>query len=503
MSRKGVIRWLASLGFAALAGGWLALHAPSVCLGFVSDDYCMLMKPSLLPTRGWYRYSPVGLALWRALGLMGEDPRVFRTAVLTFHAGVTALVFILTRRLHGNGWAGLLAVALFVGRPEHHEAVYWNSAGLFYLPMSAAVLGALCLAAREPVIPWRRYVLAYPLLLTVACFAHESGALLVLGLVAQELVSPPRERQANGGLWVRTGRLLPSLFPVAALVAIKHFASARLSPMLSRASVQATVIEVAHAVKALFIPFLSPRPQWVPHLGTIFGLSFCVLLLPLALLLSVRQGRKYAGLYLISVSALMAARLHAALQDRFFYLPSALVSCLMASGLASVSEHYVRAGRVAVWPRSFIGRLWIGTGTVLLLSTGTLLYQAPRLRALRQSWEEASRLCETIVEQSRSHLERFPEEVQEVYFLGPPDHVPVPDARALSPAYVFRTGITEALWRAQVRWASGSSLARRRYHVWPIHRGDPATAALLERARADSRLRILSWDPQTRSVILQ
>lgn len=492
------MRWLRIVGFVGVAVVWLTLHAPSLAFGFVSDDYCMLMKPSLLPNRGWYRYSPLSLALWRVLGLAGDDPWVFRAAALVFHAGVTGLVFELARRLQGNPWTGLLAVALFVGRPEHHEVVYWSAAGLFYLPMAAAVLGALCLSAREPAVPWRRYAVAYPLLTAAACLTHESGVFVLLALLTGELFSTHHRKPGLRLFW-RVGRLLPSFFPAIALIAVKHTASAPLSPMLSRTAIEAAVIEVAHATKALFVPFLSPRPQWVPHFEAIFALSLGGLLLPVLLLLARREGRKYAGLYLVSVVALLAARLHAALQDRFLYLPSALLSCLTACGILWAVERYLRREKAENRPIRIRRRAWIGAAASGLVAIAGLAYQVPRLTALRRCWSEAGRWCQTIVDQSVKHLKRFPADVEEVYFLDPPDHVPVPVTRALSPAYVFRTGITEALWRAQRE--EGRGMRPRVYHVWPLHHRDPPTSILLARAERDQSLRILAWNPQTLVVM--
>ncbi len=175
----------------------------------------------------------------------------------------------------------------------------------------------------------------YPLLTAVASFAHESGVFLPVALgVAEAVRAPPRASEIGR----RILAIMPSFLPVLALVVIKRWGSHPLSPNLSPLSFQVTTVRVWHAVAGLAIPGLPLHPGWIPDpaaLAMPCGFDLVVI----AVLLAVfSRGRKYLGAYLVVPLSLAITGLHVALQDRFLYLPSALLSSLVAGALLAAIE---------------------------------------------------------------------------------------------------------------------------------------------------------------------
>jgi hypothetical protein len=184
--------WIPAALSAALA---LALYAVTLGGTFIYDDAVIIglddrvHHPRLWGqfwTHDWFNgavdnlYRPLvsqsfGLQWW----LMGDRRWAFHLVNIFLHAGASALVAELGRRL--AGWrAGLFAGLLFAAHPVHSEAVA-GVVGRAELACAAGLFGALVLFL-APVIT-RKRALAIAALSLVAMLSKEQG-LLIPGLLA-------------------------------------------------------------------------------------------------------------------------------------------------------------------------------------------------------------------------------------------------------------------------------------------------------------------------------
>lgn len=180
---------LPALLSAALA---LALYAVTLAGTYVYDDiFIVTQDPRLHDTSRWDEYWVSDYAaggidrLWRPLVSMsyavqwklhGDRPWAFHAVNWLLHAGVSALVAELARRLGGTR-AAYVAGLLFAAHPVHVEAVA-NIVGRAELACAAGSLGALVVLTRRPLTGPR--ALAVWACFVVALLSKEQGMLLPL-----------------------------------------------------------------------------------------------------------------------------------------------------------------------------------------------------------------------------------------------------------------------------------------------------------------------------------
>ena len=497
---KGTGRSLLWVWAGLLASAWAWVYLPSLSIGFVSDDYQMLLLPSLLPSKDWYRYSPVGVAIWHVLAPISRSPWLYRAVALLLHASVILMVFALARRMKASMFAGLLAATLFLGRREHHEVVFWSSAGLFYMPMALAFVTALFVAAREPARPGLRYVVVYPLLVAVAVFSHESGLFLVPALALAELTRTVRPPAVPAPIAVRLLRLVPMTLPALALVAIKQMVSMPVPALASKLYAALAAIDAFYAMQWMVLPFSSSSPIWLPELWIAAGLSAAVLAGIGIALLWIPGGRPYAGPYAAVVLCFFSIRMHLAFQDRFLYMPTAVMSVLVACGVASLmdrwGERLSRRRTQAVGPWRFAPHT---AAAVIVIAVSAS--EAASLVKLRALWGDAAVQCREVAGKIADAVIALEPQVQRVYLLDPPDYLPTTGFRTCSVVYVFRAGVEAAAWLAQLeREAAGRSKSPPR-QVVALRPHDALYREVAERGVSDPAVRVLRYDAVRRSIV--
>ncbi|HEY5656986.1 MAG TPA: tetratricopeptide repeat protein [Myxococcota bacterium] len=162
-------------------------HAPEVfskgVWGFSGDEQSNYYRP-LMHLSYMVTYAVFGLRPW-----------AFHLVNLLFHAGVSALVFLVGLQLQAAARSKLspnvpfVAALLFAAHPIHTEAVAWV-AGIPELSFSLLFLLSFCLYARASAADRERRALPY--LLSLSCFflatlSKETALTLPLALVAYDL----------------------------------------------------------------------------------------------------------------------------------------------------------------------------------------------------------------------------------------------------------------------------------------------------------------------------
>jgi hypothetical protein len=209
-------RWAPAAASAALA---LGLYAVTLWGTYIYDDVYMIQEdprvaqPKLWGefwTRDYFRggldnlYRPLvsqsyGLQ-WR---LIGNRPWTFHLVNLLLHAGVSALVAELGRRLV-NWRVGLIAGLLFAAHPIHSEVVA-GIVGRAELACTIGIVGAMVLFLYRPMTQKR--ALAIGALGVVAMLSKEQGLLMpaLLGVLypvrreqqKESPISQPQDREAH------------------------------------------------------------------------------------------------------------------------------------------------------------------------------------------------------------------------------------------------------------------------------------------------------------------
>ncbi len=185
----------------------LALGLYAVTLGgtYIYDDaFLISIDPRVHSPKLWYQfwtqdwfhggldnlYRPLvsqsfGLQMW----LHGDRPWAFHLVNVLLHAGGSALVAELGRRL--GGWkAGLIAGLLFAAHPVHSEAVA-GIVGRAELACTVCVLGAMLLFLKRPMTTKRAVAIG---LVSLAAMLSKEQGLLLPALLA--MLIPVRARLA-------------------------------------------------------------------------------------------------------------------------------------------------------------------------------------------------------------------------------------------------------------------------------------------------------------------
>lgn len=435
------LRYGAWAALAVLAAAFAWVYLPSLRIGFVADDFDMLCKPGLAPTRDWYRFSPVGVGIWHLLAAWEHRPELVRLVAVLLHALNTALVILLARRLTCSIWAGVGAGFLFFAQRHLHQVVFWNSAAFFYMPMTAAFLCGCLLASAPP--PSRaaalfRYLLAYPLLSAVSVFSHESGIFFVPAVAGLEVATMSECRRTLREWCLLLCRWLPAALPPLLLAAVKSRVS---QPMAWDVSVSGLALGVVHTAAAVFGIATHLSLSWVAlaerHLfvsGAVFAVLGAALLATLAWPFATRRAAALAAAMLVIP---FASRLCAEIQDRFLYLPAALFCVALVVAVVREIGH----GDGAPW-------LQVGRGAVLAMVVAFAAREATAMVKLRAAWQAAGDRTSALIAGVIEELDRRPaHDVHSIYLVNPP---PLCIHRNMLPVHPVNptTGLEHGLWLA-------------------------------------------------------
>lgn len=228
MSISGALRspreaWRAGWPAVLLAAVVLAVYAPTVGNGFVSDDYLFLGlaatgPQSVLAYHGGYHYYPLGMALFYLQYLLwGLDPAGFHWVAIGLHLAASLLVVRTGCALGLPGPAAWAAAFLFATNGLIHEVPLW-AIGILYSLSTCLYLAGLLAYLDHVRTGRRRSLAAFLALLAAALLTHEQALTLlpVCGLAAFLVVERPETVPLRS--WAR--RRAWELLPAAGLVAV-------------------------------------------------------------------------------------------------------------------------------------------------------------------------------------------------------------------------------------------------------------------------------------------
>jgi len=182
----------------ALAAVVCALYAPSTQVGFFNDDptghFSWMEHRSLLrlftSASGYPFYRPLTFVLWKALyALLGRyEPLGFHLLNVFFHALNCALVWMLGYALTREKSYALLAGLLFACFPFSYEAVGYAGA-LFHPLVTFLILVTLLLYHESKQRNSTVLFGSAHLILVLAVFTHENGAIAPLLILAWEALA--------------------------------------------------------------------------------------------------------------------------------------------------------------------------------------------------------------------------------------------------------------------------------------------------------------------------
>lgn len=198
----------------------LALFAPALRVGFVSDDYPHLLLARriawadvLSPIPGVLHYSPMSIA-WRKLldGWAGSDVLPWHAAALVLLVGAAVLAGSVARGLGSRPLEAACVTAIFPSLACAYEPVVWSTVNVYLLALCLH-LGALAsYLAFQRSGRWKAYAVSL-LLATLALLTLESAAVFVPSLILLELARGGR--RAAWAAWPRY--VVPALLTLLVL----------------------------------------------------------------------------------------------------------------------------------------------------------------------------------------------------------------------------------------------------------------------------------------------
>ena len=373
-----VTGWKRLAAAGAILAGVGIVYGRSLDFGFVYDDHVQIeQNPWLRDPEGPRRwltapfwgfdparaqspsnyYRPLfGIGYAAVARAWGIRPAPFHALSLILHAVVSLLVALGARRLGASRGAALFAGMLFAVHPVHVESVAWIAAQVDLLCAVFAVLAILsALRVRDDPAPGVPWLAAAPLGFLLACLTKETGAGLLLVLLAVEV-------HTRGPARLRVRRLVPLLVALAAYLALRVQALGGLAPRdyLAAASPE-DALGLGFALFGRYLRLLVvPAPAYlVASLEVPASLLSPEVLLGVALAAALSlalwrlRGRPAPFLALVTlvaflIPALFASRISgASFAERYLYLPSIGFAWLVALGADAALGRRAVVGRRA------------------------------------------------------------------------------------------------------------------------------------------------------------
>lgn len=198
----------------------VALFAPALRVGFVSDDFPHLLLARrigwadvLTPIPGVLHYSPVSLA-WRKLldNWAGSDSVLWHTASWALLVGAAVLAGLVARGLGSRPVEAASVTAFFPSLACAYEPVVWSTVNVYLLALCLHLSALASYIAFQRAGRWQAYAGSL-LLATLALLTLESTVLFVPSLVLLELARGGR--RAAWAAWPRY--VLPALMALVVL----------------------------------------------------------------------------------------------------------------------------------------------------------------------------------------------------------------------------------------------------------------------------------------------
>lgn len=116
--------------------------------GFIGDDFNFLpMKLGEIFSMDNSIYRPLGLTLYAASNdWFGDNaPFALHLVGIILHSFNAYFLFLIAKRIIKNTWISAVLAGIWLVSPTAVEPIYWLSALIFYLPMTALILAAVLL----------------------------------------------------------------------------------------------------------------------------------------------------------------------------------------------------------------------------------------------------------------------------------------------------------------------------------------------------------------------
>ncbi len=392
------------------------LYAPSLALGFLSDDFVLLRlsrEGAFVMRADWF-FRPVPLLLWGAFQTLRVPPPLFHGANVVFHGINAFLVALVGVRLGMTRSAGIVAGALFLTFPAAPEAVAWLS-GMQDVLLTSATLAAVLLAyhangqrrtyvyvalAVLVALGCKETAVCLPLLMALALWPltarrhHQQRAVFIAGLL---VLAYGGVRLVHG---VAAGYMQPlSKYLVKQLIVVSYGTLA--SPWRSN-PVRTPMLEWASATFVLGLTCASALFAWHRRAPSF---ERAVRLAPWAAV-AVAPVFTY---FTVSASLEWA---------RYLYLPEAGWALLLASMLDDL-----------------VGRVHNPRAVMLAVAIAIVGASAPAVERELAIWRQVAVLRDQVVAEAQDAQTR--ERCTATRFVDAPDSV--------EGAYVFRNGLQDAV----------------------------------------------------------
>ncbi len=470
---------------ALLATVVLAVYAPTVRNGFVSDDYLFLQMAatgpgSVLAYHGGYHYYPLGMGLFfLQYELWGFDPSWFHGVAIALHFAASLLVVRLGRALGLPAAVSWAAAFLFATNGLIHEVPLWAIGVLYSLSTCLCLAALLAWLDHVRTSRWRSQAV-FLMLFAAALLAHEQSITLlaVCGLAAALVAGRPEP------LARRARELLPAAVLVAGYLGLKLALSdgTDLTPGLAEGLASRAGPFALHLLRVT-VPNLPKAWAWQilsPPLPALAANLCRAALVAAAVLAFLRLAPRLQLLALWTALHVGVMVLAIGMASRHYYLPLAPASLLVASLLALLAGKL--AGRRSEGPRRWMLPLLVAPLVVAGLAT---------LSFRKEVWAEAAALGQDLLRQVAAAQQEAPA-ARALYVVDLPDGLPLGES---DPAYVFRIGFEAALHLRQI----GPFQAITRLHgdplaPWTEPFGRPATDGEIQALAADPANLVLRYD---------
>ncbi len=409
--RRGSLAWLAVLWVLALA-----VYAPALQAGFLSDDYPLLARAAHwnLGIVHAALFRPIPMLAWSILQAGGAPPGIYHLLNILLHGANAFLSGLIIAGWVRRRWAGEVGALLVLLSPLAVEAVVWCS-GLFDVSMTTfALTTVLVFRARER-RPSPGLLAAGIGTAAAAILCKETGVVVPALVVCDAMARRSRAYLHDAGLRV------VAVMAVAYAAVRVWFAVGETSASVSKYVAQRTIFQ---AFGALADPWRADVTSAAPALPVISVAIVVGILVRFVLVARSRRSLRVplaAGVWILASVAPVGAILWIPgdLQaSRYMYL----AACAWAGLLCAAAWESGRANR----------RHWTFLGPALAALLALSTYST---RQNLRPWTEAAGVRDTVLNAAR--VDPAIERCQSIAVAGVPD--------AVRGAYVFRNGIAEAL----------------------------------------------------------
>lgn len=360
---------------------------------------------------------------------------VYHFVSFILHFGVSALIFLISKRILKNYFLSIVSAFLFLVLSGYQEAVFWISSTGFLFNAFFALLGVLSF------ILWKErkkriYFIISIASVALSLFFHELGVVAPLLIIAYDLVFGESRKIFKKIYLYILSPLLPYL--ILRFVANSHWFSGDYSYNLFKLPYNA----VGNIIGYVALDVLGPISLPVYEALRVFGRGHVLLAVLVSLVL-----------ILLSVTAYKILLKKVTIEEKrviIFAILFFTISLLPFLGLGNISSRYsfLSSFGIVLLLVLFVKSLYsylliygknIAVAVIIVVSIVFFSIHLFQLQKLHSDWYAAGNISKRfLISLNQVYTESYRQESVQLYFVDPPIRH--------GEAWVFPVGLEDALW---------------------------------------------------------